>query len=383
MSLGLLARSRGQRGNLYAQPCLVKAAARAYAPAMEQPIFAQLPPPAGAVVEAAEAHLGPLADRVVAVIGYGTMGRAHALNLVRSGVSVVVGARPGSPRGDFARREGCDVRPVPEAVAAADVVMLMLPDQAMGPAYAADVAPHLRPGAAIGFAHGFAVAFGQVTPEPGRPCFLVAPKGQGDMLLAAHAEGGGVPGLLAVTDGSPPATWELAAAYALAVGCLAGGGFCTTFAAECISDQFGEQVVLCGGVIELLKAAFEVLVDAGYGEENAYFECVHELKLITDLLHRHGLDGMRRRISGTASYGGLTRGPRVIDDGVKARLKAILGEIEDGRFAREFLARHDDPTGGIAALRETEARHPLVRAGERVLPRLHPTTDANPPEEAP
>ncbi|MBE0566973.1 MAG: ketol-acid reductoisomerase, partial [Krumholzibacteria bacterium] len=275
-------------------------------------------------------------------------------------------------RGDLARAEGCRVLPVADAVAAGDVVMLMLPDEAMAAAYAAEVAPHLQPGAALGFAHGFAVAFGQVVPEPGRPCFLVAPKGQGDMLLAAHAQGGGVPGLLAVTDGSPPATWELAAAYALAVGCLQGGGFVTTFGAECVSDQFGEQAVLCGGVIELVKAAFAIMVEAGYGEENAYFECVHELKLITDLLHRHGLAGLRRRISGTAAYGGLTRGPRVIDDAVRERLRAILAEIESGAFARELLAHHADPGRGTAALARAEADSPLARAGRRVLPRLHP-----------
>ncbi|MFO7608815.1 MAG: ketol-acid reductoisomerase [Candidatus Krumholzibacteriia bacterium] len=339
---------------------------------MEATIFEQLPPPAGTILEASRAHLGPLQGRTVAVIGYGTMGRAQALNLRRSGLDVVVGARAGSARGERARAEGCRVLPVGEAVAAGGVVMLMLPDQAMAAVYAADVAPRLRPGAALGFAHGFAVAFGQIVPEPGRPCFLVAPKGQGDMLLAAHAAGGGVPGLLAVADGAPPATWDLAAAYALAVGCLQGGGFVTTFRAECVSDQFGEQAVLCGGVIELLKAAFEIMVEAGYGEENAYFECVHELKLITDLLHRHGLDGLRPRISGTAAYGGLTRGPRVIDGTVRERLRAILAEIESGAFARELLARHADPARGTAALARAEADSPLARAGRRVLPRLHP-----------
>ncbi len=164
------------------------------------------------------------------------------------------------------------------------------------------------------------------------------------------------------------------------MGCLQGGGFVTTFRAECVSDQFGEQAVLCGGVIELLKAAFDIMVEAGYGEENAYFECVHELKLITDLLHRHGVDGMRRRISGTAAYGGLTRGPRVIDDGVRERLRAILAEIESGAFARELLARHADPDRGTAALARREADGPLARAGRRVLPRLYRTAK---PEEKP
>lgn len=345
---------------------------------MSRPIFPQ-PPSLGAVLERDDAHLGPLEQRVVAVVGYGTMGRAHALNLRRSGVRVLVGSREGSPRGDLARNERHDVRSVAEAVGAADVVMLMLPDEAMAEAWRRDIGPHLGPGAAVGFAHGFAVGFDQIRPEPGRPCFLVAPKGQGDMLAEAHAAGGGVPGLLAVTDDSPPATWDLAAAYALAAGCLEGGGFVTTFRDECVSDQFGEQAVLCGGVIELLKAAFTVMVEAGYGEENAYFECIHELKLITDLLHRHGVDGMRDRISGTAAWGGLTRGPYLIDGTVKERMRRILSDIEDGTFAREFLAGHDHGTTGLAALARREAEGPLARAGHRVLPRLHP--HRNPPEE--
>jgi ketol-acid reductoisomerase len=335
---------------------------------MKALFFEHVPPAAGTVVESDAVDLGPLGDRLVAVVGYGTMGRAHALNLRRSGVTVIVGSRPGSATGAQAEKEGLNVLPVAEAVAAADVVVLMVPDEAMGDVFAADVAPHLKPGTALGFAHGFAVAFDQIDPGEGRPCFLAAPKGQGDMLLAAHEKGGGVPGLLAVTESSPPETWDLAAAYAKAVGCLAGGGFVTTFRKECISDQFGEQVVLCGGVIELLKAAFDILVEAGYGRENAYFECVHELKLITDLLHRHGVEGMRTKISGTAAYGGLTRGPRVIDDAVRERMKGILAEIESGDFAAEFLKRHTD-TAGLAA---AEAEGPLAEEGRRVLPRLHP-----------
>jgi len=335
---------------------------------MRKKIFNHYPPPAGTVVEGVDVGPGSLDRKVVAVIGYGTMGRAHALNLRRSGVEVVIGARPGSDSGNQARAKGFDVLSVIEAVAAGDVVMLMLPDEAMAQVYARDIAPNLKPSAALGFAHGFAIAFDQVKPDPRRPCFLVAPKGQGDMLAAAHAEGSGVPGLLAVTEDSPAETWDLAAAYALAVGCLVGGGFVTTFRAECVSDQFGEQVVLCGGVIELLKSAFDVMVEAGYDETNAYFECVHELKLITDLLHRHGIDGMRGRISGTAAYGGLTRGPRLIDDRVREKMKLILEEIESGEFADEFLKHHR----GTEKLARTEADSPLARTGRKVLPRLHP-----------
>ena len=308
----------------------------------------------------------------VAVVGFGTMGRAQALNLRRSGVDVVVGCRPGSSSVERARALGLDVRTVGEAVSRAEVVMLMLPDQAMGTVFTLEVEPNLRPGAAIGFAHGFAVAFDQIEVPAGRPCFLVAPKSQGDMLIEAHEAGRGVPGLLAVTEGSPLETWDLAAAYALAVGCLEGGGFVTTFRQECVSDQFGEQAVLCGGVIELLKAAFEIMVEAGYGVENAYFECVHELKLITDLVHRHGVDGMRGKISGTAAYGGVTRGPRLIDDSVRSRMRDILAEIENGEFARDFLAGYKDPERGIQGLVAKEASGPLAAAGRMVIPRLHP-----------
>lgn len=339
---------------------------------MEHRFFSHYPPAPGTVVEAAAVDAGPLRGRRIAVIGYGTMGRAQALNLRRGGFEVVVGVREGSPAGVRAAAEGLDMRPVGDAAAVADIVMMMLPDTAMAVAWARDIAPRLRPGAALGFAHGFAVAFGQITPEPGRPCFLAAPKAQGDLLEEMHARGGGVPGLLAVTDSSPPATWDLAAAYALSVGCLQGGGFVTTFRDECVSDQFGEQAVLCGGVIELLKAAYDVMVEAGYGPENAYFECVHELKLITDLLHRRGLAGFRQRISGTAAYGGLTRGPRLIDASVKQRMREMLAEIEDGSFARELLAGHER-TADLAA---AEAAGPLARAAGQMLARLHPDGDS-------
>lgn len=337
---------------------------------MKSRFFPAIPPPRGSVVEADAVDTKPLQGRTVSVIGFGTMGRAQAHNLRRSGVEVVVGARPGSPRRDLAVSEGFRALDPPAAVAAGDPVMLMLPDEVMGDVFTSDVAPHLKPGSVLGFAHGFALAFAGVDPGPAHPCFLVAPKSQGDMLLAAHAAGGGSPGLLAVLPGEDAATWDLAAAYAQAVGCLAGGGFVTTFGAECVSDQFGEQSVLCGGVIELLKAAFDVLVEAGYGRENAYFECVHELKLITDLVHANGIDGMRRRISGTAAYGGLTRGPLLIGDEVRERMRGILADIESGGFAREFLARYDDPAAGTRVMIANEASGPLAAAGRDLRARL-------------
>lgn len=340
-------------------------------------------PPTERPLEEDDASLRPLEGCRVAIIGYGTMGRAHALNLRDAGIQVVVGAREGSARGELARREGCEVVTVESAVSCADVAMLMLPDEAMAPVWRDVVAPAMQPDAALGFAHGFAVAFDQIDPGP-RPCFLVAPKAQGDLLRESVEAGGGVPGLLAVTPASPPATWALCAAYARAVGCLKGGGWVTTFRGECVADQFGEQVVLCGGVLDLLQAAFDTLVDAGHEPANAYFECVHELKLITDLLHRYGVEGLRRRISPTAAYGGLTRGPRIIDDGVRRRMAEVLVEIEDGRFAREFLARHDDPRQGTRALIERESTSRLAGTGRQVQHRLQALNPGAPgaPEES-
>lgn len=334
-------------------------------------------PPTGRPLRPDEAPHEALAGHTVAVIGYGTMGRAHALNLRDGEVAVLVGARPGSARARLALDEGLTVMDAVTAAAAADVVMLMLPDEAMGAVYRDEVAPVLRDGAAIGFAHGFAVAFGQVDPGA-RACFLVAPKAQGDMLREAFLAGGGAAGLLAVSDGSPPGTWALAAAYAGAVGCLHGGGWRTTFRAECVADQFGEQAVLCGGVIELLQAAFATLVERGYDRANAYFECVHELALITDLLQRYGLAGMRRRISPTAAYGGLTRGPRLIDASVRARLQTLLDEIETGVFAREFLSRQADPLRGTAALIAAERETPLAGAGDELQDLLRRTAAPGP-----
>lgn len=325
------------------------------------------PPP---VFEEADADLRPLAGRTVAVIGFGNQGHAHALNLRDSGVDVVVGARPGGRGAAAARARGFPVLTPGEAAARADVVMLLLPDEVQQAVWEAEIAPARRPGAAVGFAHGFAVAFGLIAPPADGPCFLVAPKGQGHMLRRAYRAGGGLPSLLAAVPADDAATWRLAAAYARAIGCLRGGGFTTTFREECVADQFGEQAVLCGGVPELLAAAFETLVARGYDERNAYFECVHELKLIADLLHARGVDGMRELISPTAAYGGLTRGPRVVDAAVRERLGRILDEIESGAFAREFLA--DAAAGGARRreLQEREAAGPLAAAGRRLRERL-------------
>ncbi len=323
-----------------------------------------------AVVEEAQVSLAPLDGRRVAILGYGNQGRAHALNLRDSGVAVTVGARPNGRAAPRARADGFEVAGLTEAAAAGDVVMLLLPDEVQGGIWRERLAAAVSAEAALGFAHGFAVAFGQIDPEPGRPCFLCAPKGQGDMLREAYARGGGLPGLLAVTDGSPPGTWELAAAYAKAVGCLRGGGYRTTFRDECVTDQFGEQAVLCGGMLELIRAAFETLIARGYGPENAYFECVHEVKLIADLLHRHGVDGLQALISRTAAYGGATRGPRVVGAESRAAMEQLLDEIESGAFAREFLAACADGLPGLRDHEAAEASSPLARTGRALRARL-------------
>ncbi len=322
------------------------------------------------VFEEAAVSTAPLQGRRVAVLGYGNQGRAHALNLRDSGIAVVVGARAEGIGAAAARADGFAPVPLAEAAAAADVVMLLVPDEAQAGVWTGGVAGHLGPGAALGFAHGFAVAFGLIAPPPGHGCFLAAPKGQGGMLREAYVRGGGLPGLLAVADASPPGTWELAAAYAKAAGFLRGGGWATTFREECVTDQFGEQAVLCGGLVELIRAAFETLVDRGYAPQNAYFECVHEVKLIADLLHRHGVDGLQRLISPTAAYGGATRGPRVIGAASRRAMADLLDEIESGAFAREFLeacARRGAGRDGRAA---AEAESALARTGRELRARL-------------
>jgi len=328
--------------------------------------------PVAGVLEEDSVSLDPLQGKTVAVLGYGNQGHAHALNLRDSGIDVVVGARPEGRGASRAREDGFSPAPVAEAAAAGDVVMMMLPDEVQQRVFAGEVAPHLRPEAAIGFAHGFAVAFGLITPDPGRRCFLAAPKGQGDMLREAYLGGGGLPGLVAVSAQSPEETWSLAAAYCKAVGCLRGGGFPTTFRQECIADQFGEQVVLCGGLVELVRAAYETLVERGYAEQNAYFECVHEVKLIADLMHRAGIDGMRKLISPTAAYGGLTRGPRLIDGRTRAEMGLILDEIESGAFATEFLEDSERPVGAseLEDLRAAEAASGLIATGRSLKSRL-------------
>jgi ketol-acid reductoisomerase len=303
-----------------------------------------------------------LLDGKVAVVGYGSQGHAHALNLRDSGIEVEVGLRKGSPSREQAEQAGLSVAPVAEAVEGAQLVALLIPDQAQPQVYGRDVAPRLAPDAALLFAHGFNVHFGRIAPPGGHDVVMVAPKGPGHIVRRLFEEGFGTPALVAVAQDESGRAFELALAYGAAIGAARAGMIATTFAEETETDLFGEQAVLCGGVTELIRAGFETLVEAGYQPEIAYYECLHELKLIVDLIWENGLTGMRHSISDTAEYGDLTRGPLVIDEHVRARMRSLLDEVRNGSFAREWIAEME---AGEPRLRELRAR-----AGEQELERV-------------
>jgi ketol-acid reductoisomerase len=293
-----------------------------------------------------------ISARKVAVIGYGSQGHAHALNLRDAGVDVRVGLREGSASAAKAAEAGLSVTSISEAARQADVVMMLTPDTEMAAVYEAEVAPNLSDGGAVFFAHGFNIRFGLVKPAPTLDVVMVAPKGPGHLVRRTFVEGGGVPALLAVEQDASGQARELGLSYAWGIGATRAGVLETTFAEETETDLFGEQVVLCGGLTSLVKAGFDTLVSAGYQPEVAYFECLHEVKLIVDLMYEQGIAGMRFSISDTAEYGDLTRGPRVIDDHVRATMRTILEEIRDGRFAEEWIAEN---RAGRPRFRELEA----------------------------
>jgi ketol-acid reductoisomerase len=314
----------------------------------------------------ADADLDLLSGKTVAVIGYGSQGHAHALNLRDSGVSVVVGLRPGSSSTEAAREEGLEVLPPDEAPGRGDLVMVLAPDEHQGRLFAESIAPGLAEGDALLFAHGFSVHFGQVVPPPGVDVMMVAPKGPGHLVRRTYVEGAGVPGLLAVQQDASGDAKALALAYAKGIGCTRAGVIETTFAEETETDLFGEQVVLCGGLTELVRAGFDTLVEAGYNPDLAYFECLHELKLIVDLMYEKGISGMRYSISNTAEYGDLTRGPRIITDETRAEMRRILAEIQTGRFAKEWLEENQVGRPVFNAIARRDAHHPVEDVGRRL-----------------
>ena len=311
----------------------------------------------------ADADRGLIADRKVAIIGYGSQGHAHALNLRDSGIDVRVGLRPGSSSKEKAEAAGLRVLTVAEAAAEADLVMLLLPDTEMPAIYAAEIAPQLNDGDALFFAHGFNIRYQTITPAAGLDVAMVAPKGPGHLVRRTYTEGGGVPALIAVEADASGKAMPLALAYADAIGATRAGVLTTTFTEETETDLFGEQVVLCGGLTSLITAGFETLVAAGYQPESAYFECLHEVKLIVDLMYEQGIAGMRFSISDTAEYGDLTRGPRVINDQVRAEMRRILDEIQDGRFADEWIAENKAGRPHFTELREKSRAHPIEKVG--------------------
>ncbi len=304
-----------------------------------------------------------MASRKVAVIGYGSQGHAHALNLKDSGVDVRVGLREGSSSIAKATEAGLRVTSVDQAAAEADLIMVLLPDTEQQAVYEASIAPHLQEGDAVFFAHGFNIRFNLIVPPAGVDVAMVAPKGPGHLVRRTYTEGGGVPCLIAVAQDASGKARDLALSYAAAIGGARAGVLETTFAEETETDLFGEQVVLCGGLTALVQAGFETLVEAGYQPESAYFECLHELKLIVDLMYEQGISGMRYSISDTAEYGDLTRGPRIINDGVKAEMRAILEEIRSGAFAEEWVAESRSGRANYKALQDKGRSHQIERVG--------------------
>ncbi len=307
-----------------------------------------------------------LRGRRVAILGYGSQGHAHALNLSESGVDVRVGLREGSASRAKAEEAGLKVTSVEQAATEADVVMFLLPDTEQKAIYDAEVAAHVEPGDCLMFAHGFNIRFGQIVPPEGVDVAMVAPKGPGHLVRRTYTEGGGVPSLIAVAQDATGNAHALALAYAHAIGATRAGVLDTTFDEETETDLFGEQVVLCGGLTALVTAGFETLVDAGYQPESAYFECLHELKLIVDLMYEQGIAGMRYSISDTAEYGDLTRGPRVIDESVRAVMRQILSDIKDGSFAEEWIAENRKGRPLFTELREKGRAHQIEKVGEEL-----------------
>jgi len=313
-----------------------------------------------------DADLSLLDGKTVAILGFGSQGHAHALNLKDSGVNVVVGLRPDSSSVQKAKDHGLEVLPIGEAAAKGDIVMILLPDEKQGEIWRDEISEGISKGDLLMFAHGFSIHFGEVEAPPDVDVAMVAPKGPGHLVRRQFTEGSGVPGLLAVHNDSTGDAKGLALAYAKGIGCTRGGVIETTFREETETDLFGEQAVLCGGVTELVRAGYETLVDAGYDPRLAYFECLHELKLIVDLMYEKGITGMRYSISNTAEYGDLTRGKRIIGEPTREAMKQILSEIQSGEFAKEWIAENRAGQENFLRMREEESNHQIEREGREL-----------------
>ncbi len=310
-----------------------------------------------------DANLELLKNKTIAVVGYGSQGHAHAQNLRDSGLNVIVAQRPGGENYDLAKEHGFEPLSVAEAAKQADIIMVLLPDQIQAKVYKEDIAPNLKPGNVLFFAHGFNIHFSQIIPPKDVDVVMVAPKGPGHLVRRVFTEGGGVPCLVAVHQDASGKAKEIGLAYARGIGGTRAGVIETSFREETETDLFGEQAVLCGGLCSLIQNGFETLVEAGYQPEMAYFECCHEMKLIVDLIYEGGLANMRHSISDTAEYGDFTRGPRVVDEGSKAAMKQVLKEIQDGTFAKEFILECQAGQASMHARRKQTAAHQLETVG--------------------
>lgn len=313
-----------------------------------------------------DANFDLLKDRTVAIIGYGAQGRAQALNLQDSGANVIVGLYEGSRSKSRAEEEGLTVRTVEHASESADIVQLLIPDEKHADVYRDQIAPNMQPGNMLMVSHGFSVHFGQIVPANDIDVTMIAPKGPGSLVREVFEGGGGVPCLIAIHQDTTGAAQDIALAYARGIGGTRAGVMQTTFREETETDLFGEQAVLCGGTAALIKAAFDTLVEAGYQPEMAYFECLHELKLIVDLLYTGGLSKMRNDISNTAEYGDLTRGPRLIDDSVREKMRQILADVQGGIFAREWVLENQANQPVLSALRRQEAELQIEDVGKNL-----------------
>ncbi len=313
-----------------------------------------------------DADLSLVKGKKVTIVGYGSQGHAHAQNLNDSGVNVTVGLRKSGPSWKKAKNAGLSVKNIPDAVKGADLVMLLMPDEHIAAVYKDDVEPHIRDGAALAFAHGFNIHYGQVLPRGDLDVVMIAPKAPGHTVRSTYAQGGGVPMLIAVHQDFTGKARDMALSYASAIGGGKAGIIETNFREETETDLFGEQVVLCGGTVELIKAGFETLVEAGYAPEMAYFECLHELKLIVDLIYEGGLANMHYSISNNAEYGDITRGPRIVTDESKREMKRILSEIQSGQYAKEFILENRAGAPTLLAQRRNLSGHQIEVVGEKL-----------------